>query len=109
MIEAISPIHLSESQLALVRSILQTHTPNIKAFAFGSRIRAQHKKHSDLDIALMTNTPMDWRVLADLREAFEESELPIRVDVIDWSTCSEEFKKLIDLRVPLFPIELEAD
>lgn len=52
---------------------------------------------------------MDWRVLADLREAFEESELPIRVDVIDWSTCSEEFKKLIDLRVPLFPIELEAD
>lgn len=30
-----------------------------------------------------------------LAEAFEETDLPFRVDIIDWSTIKEDFKKLI--------------
>jgi hypothetical protein len=30
-----------------------------------------------------------------LTEAFEESELPYKVDIVDWSTMSENFRKLI--------------
>jgi hypothetical protein len=36
-----------------------------------------------------------WRTLADLREAFEVSDLPILVDVVDWSTCSEQFRSQV--------------
>ena len=31
-----------------------------------------------------------------LREAFEESDLPFRVDVVDYRTVSEAFRAIID-------------
>ena len=33
--------------------------------------------------------------LAALREAFAESELPIRVDLVDWHALSEAFRTII--------------
>ena len=101
MIESSPVIDLAPQHLATVRSILQTALPTVPAFAFGSRVKntglargaRAAKKHSDLDIALKPTHPLGWRALADLREAFEESDLPIRVDVVDWSACSDEFKQ----------------
>jgi hypothetical protein len=90
-------IDLEPQHLATVRAILQTTVPSVHAFAFGSRVHsaeilAKVKKHSDVDIALEPAHPLGWRVLADVREAFEESDLPMRVDVIDWSVCTDDFK-----------------
>jgi hypothetical protein len=34
-------------------------------------------------------------LLATLEEAFTESDLPFKVDVLDWATISENFKKII--------------
>ena len=34
--------------------------------------------------------PLDWRTLGRLKEAFEESDLPMRVDVLDWHAISDE-------------------
>jgi uncharacterized protein len=90
-------LDLAPQHLATVRAILQTTVPSIHAFAFGSRVHAVNtvakiKKHSDVDIALEPAHPLGWRVLADVREAFEESDLPMRVDVIDWSVCTDDFK-----------------
>jgi hypothetical protein len=97
MIKSNQIIDLAPQHLATVRAILQTTVPSIHAFAFGSRVHsaelvAKVKKHSDVDIALEPAHPLDWRVLADVREAFEESDLPMRVDVIDWSVCTDDFK-----------------
>jgi uncharacterized protein len=93
--------HLSAEHLSLVRSILKAKLPSVEAYVFGSRVGHSPKKHSDLDIALTPQQPIDWRVMADVREAFEESELPIRVDIIDWSVCSDEFKRHVPLKIPL--------
>lgn len=35
------------------------------------------------------------RTLADLRESFEASDLPITVDVVDWNACSPRFRALV--------------
>lgn len=32
------------------------------------------------------------------REAFEESDLPFKVDLVDWSLISEEFRRLIEAK-----------
>jgi uncharacterized protein len=90
-------IDLQPQHLAKVRAILQTTVPSIHAFAFGSRVHELNtvgkvKKHSDVDIALEPAHPLGWRVLAEVREAFEESDLPMRVDVVDWSVCTDDFK-----------------
>ena len=33
--------------------------------------------------------------MADLRESFEESDLPITVDVVDWNDCSDDFRRVV--------------
>jgi uncharacterized protein len=101
MTDLSATFHLSSEHLSLVRSILKTKLPDVDAYVFGSRAGPNPKKQSDLDIALTATKPIDWRVMADLREALEESDLPIRVDLVDWSTCSDEFKRHVSIRVPL--------
>lgn len=86
-------IDLSPQHLETVRGILMRNAPGVPVYAFGSRATRRARKFSDLDLALTPEQSLDWRVLAHLREAFEESDLPITVDVIDWTQVSPEFKK----------------
>ncbi len=44
----------------------------------------------------MTQQPLSFSEMAILKEAFDESDLPIRVDVVDWAETSETFKKIIE-------------
>ena len=87
-------IDLASQHLSTVRAVIDAMLPEVPVFAFGSRVKGLAKKHSDLDLALWPERPLHWLALALLREAFEESDLPIRVDVVDWSACSPEFKRL---------------
>ena len=84
------PVHL-----ATVRAILLRDAPGVPVYAFGSRATGRARKLSDLDLALVPEQALDWRVLACLREAFEESDLPMTVDVIDWTQAGSEFRKQV--------------
>jgi type I restriction enzyme S subunit len=59
------------------------------------------KPFSDLDIALEAAAPLAPDVLIDLEEAFEASDLPWKVDVIDLNAVSPEFRLIVERqRVP---------
>jgi predicted nucleotidyltransferase len=79
---------LTPQHLALVRGLLRKHAPRHRAFAFGSRViadsaaRARLKPHSDLDLALEGPQLQPQQSFA-LREAFSESDLPMRVDIVE--------------------------
>ena len=88
-------IDLKTAQLTTVQAILKSNVPDVPAFVFGSRAIGEAKKYSDQDIALMPAQPLNWLVLADLREAFETFSLPIPVDVIDGSTVSPGFQAAV--------------
>ena len=88
-------IDLSPAHLEIVRAVLLRRVPGVPVYAFGSRATWQARKFSDLDLALVPEEALDWRVLARLREAFEESDLPITVDVIDWNQAGPEFKQQV--------------
>lgn len=94
-------IDLAPQHLSIVKHILQEMVPGVSVFAFGSRVTGRAKQHSDLDLGLEAQRAMDWQQMARLREAFEESNLPIRVDVIDWAACSPAFKANVRVRVPI--------
>ena len=53
------------------------------------------KDYSDLDLAVVGSEPFSLRRMRQLKEAFEESDLPIRVDVLDWHVLSDGFKHVI--------------
>ncbi len=59
--------------------------------AFGSRATGEARTWSDLDLMLLTQSPLAAPVLADLREEFMESDLLISVDVVDASQADPEF------------------
>jgi predicted nucleotidyltransferase len=87
-------IDLPPSQLAQIQKLIAHHLPGANAFAFGSRVTGTARKHSDLDVAVERAAPLTWQELASLREALMESDLPIRVDVVDWAHCSPRFREL---------------
>lgn len=88
-------IDLTTEQLAEVRRILQQHVPGRTVRAFGSRVQGTAKPFSDLDLSIMGETPLDFRQLAALKDTFVESNLPFRVDVVDWAATSEAFRGII--------------
>ena len=67
----------------------------LKIYLFGSWGRGEQNKSSDVDIAVEYNTKSDRTKIALLRELFEESAIPYRVDVVDLQFVSDTLRKEI--------------
>ena len=89
-------VDAAPADLETVRRILREHAPELEVRAFGSRVSWTARETSDLDLALMTNEPLDAARMAVLRSAFTDSRLPFRVDVVDWAGVSDSFRKVIE-------------
>ena len=87
-----NPIDLNPNHLATVQRILAEHVPACEVRAFGSRATWTAKDYSDLDLAIVGTGPLDRITLGRLKGAFEESVLPMRVDVLDWHAIPESFR-----------------
>lgn len=70
--------------------------PDAEIIVFGSRIHGTAKLWSDLNLAIKAKSPLDWKLLAEIKEAFQESELPFRVDILVWNDISAAFRKAIE-------------
>lgn len=90
------PIEISPSDWAEVLRILREHIPSIEVWAFGSRARRTAKPYSDLDLALITRQPLTLEQMATLTDAFDKSDLTIRVDLVDRASTSAAFRKIIE-------------
>ena len=44
----------------------------------------------------MGSAPLPASILADLKEAFSESDLPFKVDIVDWAETKESFRRIIE-------------
>ena len=89
-------IDIRPDHWAIVYAILQRHVPQYAVWAFGSRAKWKAKEYSDLDLAIITDQPLSLDVSASLSEDLSESDLPYKVDVVDWATTSESFRKIIE-------------
>ena len=89
-------IDLNPKHLETIQHILATHIPDCEVRAFGSRVKWTAKDYSDLDLAVVGSEPLTLKQLRRLTEAFEESYLPIRVDVVDWQALADQFKQVIE-------------
>lgn len=78
-----------------LQRILQQHLSGYTVWAFGSRVTGSHKPYSDLDLVIVTEHPLSLEQMASLREVFDESDLSIRVDLVDWATTSDSFRRVI--------------
>ena len=100
-------IDLQPEDFALLRDILRARVPpNVRVFAFGSRVHCTARRYSDLDLALEGDAPLPWELLAGIRDALTESDLTINVDVIDLGAIDPAFRHRIE--GSLVPLSLAA-
>ncbi len=78
-----------------ITHILKTYAPLYTVLAFGSRVTEKAKQFSDLDLAIMTQPPLSLSEYALLKEAFDESNLPYKVDIAGWAATSVAFQNII--------------
>ena len=84
-------IHIDPEDGAILRSILDKFQHEY--YAYGSRAKGTHRKFSDLDMCIMD--PISDLDMFYLKEAFEESGLPFKVDVRRWDDMSKDFQTII--------------
>lgn len=89
------PVALTRVESGVVLGILNQIVPDHGVWVFGSRAGSTTKPFSDLDLVVLGDQALSLQTLANLREAFSESDLPYRVDVVDWASTSDEFRAVI--------------
>jgi predicted nucleotidyltransferase len=89
---------LRRKYLEQVRGLLRLHVPVAEVWAYGSRVSGGGHEASDLDLVVRNPGDLreETRALDDLKEAFVESNLPIRVDVMDWARIPASFHREIE-------------
>ncbi len=90
------PIDVPPRDLEIICRILTSHLSEYDVYAFGSRTTGKARNTSDLDLVVMTSKPLDPLRRAETKEAFSESDLSFKVDLVDWADTSEDFRKLIE-------------
>lgn len=90
-------VHMIDTKtITLVKQILFRYLEpkDYSLFIFGSRASGENKKYSDIDIGVEGKKPVKFLTLAKLQDAFEESNLPYIIDLVDFATVSDSFKKI---------------
>ena len=59
-----------------------------EVWAFGSRTKFRAEPYSDLDLTIISDTPVPLKLLARMADDFSDSDLPWRVDLVDWATTT---------------------
>ncbi len=91
-------IGVSDDEMNIIVATLRQCALDGEVWAFGSRYRGNAVHYSDLDLAIVAfdEKPLPMMEMAKVREAFDESELPYRVDVLDYWGIHNEFRAVID-------------
>jgi len=85
-------LQIEERHWKIVCDILKKYP--YQFYAFGSRVKRNAKQFSDLDLCYKEEIP--GNIMTHIREDFEESNLPYKVDFIDWMRCDKSFKDKIE-------------
>ena len=94
----LSALTLQPHHLQKLLALLAQHTPEAQVWAYGSRVNGTAHEGSDLDLVLRNPTDLTQVVLGGqaLREALQSSDLPILVDVHQWSQLPTAFHANIE-------------
>jgi uncharacterized protein len=88
-------IDLDQRQKKLVIHILQEIIPNATTWVFGSRAEGRARETSDLDLAIISPKEIENHILLDIKEKFDESDLDIKVDIVEFEKLPPSLKNHI--------------
>lgn len=83
-----------------VKSVVKKFDPqgSNRYFLFGSAVRKE--RYGDIDVGVVGNT-VSQKNLGDLRDYFYDSDIPYKVDVVDFDSASHTFTEYVFKREPI--------
>lgn len=87
--------NFTEKYKQIIMPIIEKYAPDAKIILYGSRARGDFKEGSDIDVALDMGYKINTRVLSDIDGDLEESDLPIKYDIVDFQGVSEKMQQRI--------------
>ncbi len=88
--ENLATTHIEGLKDALVNFL---RGENARVFLFGSRARGDSAVASDVDIGVVPGKGFPKEKLTLLREFIENLNVPYKVEIVDFSEVSEQFKR----------------
>ena len=81
---------------ALIKKVIIRHVNPREAlvFLFGSRAGRLGRLTSDYDIGIYRGRKIPLRLIAKIKDELEDYPIPVNIDIVDFSTVSDDFKQL---------------
>ena len=100
------PVAINPDHLRTVWKILrETLPPGVRVWVIGSRASWTSKDSSDLDLVLEGDSALDPGMIVALVAAFEGSDIPYEVDVMDINKLANSFRRIMEAQRVLLPDE----
>ncbi len=87
-------LDLEPDDLLQVKTIIQQWVPHAEFWAYGSRVNGNCHDASDLDLVVRrpSSLTLPTENIAQLKQAFKDSNLPIIVDLMDWAYLPDSYR-----------------
>lgn len=89
------PLGITEKERSIIVGILKEYFNKYSFYYYGSRVKGNFNKTSDLDIMIKGNSVMPLSELAALKDKFDKSFLPYIVNFTDYCSIDKNFYNLI--------------
>lgn len=86
---------VTEKEFEIIKNILDEYD-NYSFYFYGSRVKGNFQRTSDLDILIKGKNQMPFEKLEILKEKFDESNLPYVVNFSDYNLMNLNFYKMIE-------------
>lgn len=87
---------LNSKSTKIIKQIIYKYLPKnaYEVFIFGSRATGTSRKFSDIDLGINGPKALSAEEYVLIKSAFDESDLPYRVDLVDFKNVSDKFKQV---------------
>ena len=85
---------ITSKEEGIIKEILTKYP--YEFYYYGSRVKGDYTKTSDLDILLKNNSAVDYSIISDIETEFNKSKIPYKVNISDYCKIDEYFFKLIE-------------
>ena len=85
---------ITETEEKIIKEILSKYP--YEFFYYGSRVKGDYTKASDLDILIKSPNPIPYSQIESMSIEFNESIIPYIVNFADYNNMSSDFYKLIE-------------
>lgn len=82
---------ITDKEQQIIEGILDAYADSYSFYYYGSRVKGNFEKTSDLDVLIKGEKEMPLRILSELKEKFDASYLPYIVNFSDYHNITPYF------------------